>query len=234
LLLKLNSITVHYDTAEAVKEVTLEMEEGHVLSIIGANGAGKSTILAAICGRVPLTSGEIWFNDKRINGMATHNIAKLGLTQIPEGGGLFPYISVMGNLMLGAYLRKDKAEINRDLDKIFEYFPFLKKRRNQKAGTLSGGEQQMLSIGRALMTKPKLLLMDEPSLGLSPLIIKNLANVILEINKSGISILLVEQNASLVMKVADRGYVLEVGKIVLEGNLKELMNNKLVQRAFLG
>lgn len=234
MLLKLNLVTVHYETAEAVRDVSLEMDEGQVLSIIGANGAGKSTILKAVCGRVPLTAGEIWFKDKRIDGMATHNIVKIGVTQIPEGGGLFPYISVLGNLTLGAYLRKDKDGINRDLSKIFGYFPFLWERRNQKAGTLSGGEQQMLSIGRALMARPKLLLMDEPSLGLSPLIIKNLAKVISEINKTGLSILLVEQNAGLVTQVANKGYVLEVGKIVLEGNIKELMGNKLVQRAFLG
>jgi branched-chain amino acid transport system ATP-binding protein len=234
MLLNLKDITVHYGTAEAVKGVTVEVAEESVVSIIGANGAGKSTILKAISGLLPLTSGEIWFRDKRIDGMATHNIVNLGLIQIPEGRRLFPYMSVLANLRLGAYLRKDKAAISRDLDEIFKRFPILWERRDQQAGTLSGGEQQMLAIGRALMARPKLLLMDEPSLGLSPLIVEEIANVVRDINKGGVSILLVEQNAGLVTQVTERGYVLEVGKVVLEGNLRELMSNKLVQRAFIG
>ena len=234
MLLSLKDVTVHYGTAEAVKGVTLEVAEGSVVSVIGANGAGKSTILKAISGLIPLNSGEIWFRDKRIDGMATHNIVNLGLVQIPEGRRLFPYMSVLANLRLGAYLRKDKTSINRDLDEIFERFPVLYERRNQKAGTLSGGEQQMLAIGRGLMARPRLILMDEPSLGLAPVVIEELANVIRDINKSGISVLLVEQNAGLVTQVTDRGYVLEVGKVVLQGNIKELMANRLVQRAFIG
>ena len=234
MLLNLKDITVHYGTAEAVRGVTVEVAEGSVVSVIGANGAGKSTILKAISGLMPLTSGEIWFQDKRIDGMAAHNIVDLGLVQVPEGRRLFPYMSVLGNLRLGAYLRKDKASINRDLDEISKRFPVLRERRNQQAGTLSGGEQQMLAIGRALMARPKLLLMDEPSLGLSPILVEEIANVIRDINKSGVSILLVEQNAGLVTQVTDKGYVLEVGKVVLEGNIKELMADKLVQRAFLG
>jgi branched-chain amino acid transport system ATP-binding protein len=234
MLLKLNKVTVHYGTAEAVKDITIGLEEGSVVSVIGANGAGKSTILKVISGLVPLFSGEIEFLDKAISGMPTDKIVSLGIAHVPEGRNLFPYMSVMANIRLGAYLRKDKAGITADLERVFTLFPRLKERGNQKAGSLSGGEQQMLAIGRALMAKPRLLMMDEPSLGLAPLVIDLVANVIIDIHKSGISVLLVEQNAGLVTQVADKGYVLEVGKVVLEGNIEELMSNQLVQRAFLG
>jgi branched-chain amino acid transport system ATP-binding protein len=234
MLLKLKEVTVHYGTAEAVRGVTIDVTEGSVVSIIGANGAGKSTIMKAISGLTPITGGEIWFQGTRIDGMATHNIVNRGIVQVPEGRSLFPYMSVLNNLELGAFLRKDKDDINRALEETFKSFPVLAMRRNQQAGTLSGGEQQMLAIGRGLMAKPKLLLLDEPSLGLSPILIEEIAKVIKDIHSSGISVLLVEQNAGLVTQVTDRGYVLEVGKVVLEGNLKELMSNKLVQRAFLG
>ena len=234
MLLKLKDVTVHYGTAEAIKGVTLEVAEGSVTSIIGANGAGKSTILKAVSGLVSLTSGEIWFYDKRIGGMAAHNIVALGVVQVPEGRRLFPHMSVLANLRMGAYLRRDKTSINRDLTDIFKLFPILWERRNQQARTLSGGEQQMVAIGRALMAKPKLLLMDEPSLGLAPLVIEGLTNTIKHINKDGISVLLVEQNAGLVTSVSERAYVLEVGKVVLEGNIKELIASEHVHRAFLG
>jgi branched-chain amino acid transport system ATP-binding protein len=234
MLISLRDVTVHYGTAEAVKGVTVEVLEESVVSIIGANGAGKSTVLKAISGLVPLTSGEIWFQGKRIDGMPTHEIVNLGITQVPEGRRLFPYMSVLANLRLGAYLRRDKTGVESDLDTIFKLFPRLKERRSQKAGSLSGGEQQMLAIGRGLMARPKLLLLDEPSLGLAPIIIEELASVIRDINKTGISVLLVEQNAGLVTQVTNRGYVLEVGKVVLEGDIKELMASDLVQRAFLG
>jgi branched-chain amino acid transport system ATP-binding protein len=234
MLLKLNNVTVHYGTAEAVKDITIVLEEGAVVSVIGSNGAGKSTILKAISGLIPLYSGKIEFLGKEINGMPADKIVGLGIAHVPEGRDLFPYMSVMANIRLGAYLRKDKEGITAALEKVFTLFPLLKERSNQKAGSLSGGEQQMLAIGRALMAKPRLLMMDEPSLGLAPLVIDLLADVISDINKSGISVLLVEQNAGLVTQVADRGYVLEVGKVVLEGNIKELMSNQLVQRAFLG
>jgi branched-chain amino acid transport system ATP-binding protein len=234
MLLNLKDVSVHYGTAEAVRGITIEVAEASVVSVIGANGAGKSTILKAISGLVPITSGEIWFGDKRIDGMATHKIVNLGIAHVLEGRRLFPYMSVLANLRLGAYLRKDKTSIDRDLDGIFKRFPVLRDRRNQQAGTLSGGEQQMLAISRALMARPKLLLMDEPSLGLAPLVIEELANVIKVINETGISVLLVEQNAGLVAQVSDRGYVLEVGKVVLEGETRELMANDLVRRAFLG
>jgi branched-chain amino acid transport system ATP-binding protein len=234
MLLKLSNVTVRFGTAEAVKDVTIEVAEESVVSVIGANGAGKSTILNAISGLVPLTSGEIWFGDKRIDGMATHAIMNLGITYVLEGRRLFPNMSVLANLRLGAYLRKDRINIDRDLDGIFKRFPILGDRRNQQAGTLSGGEQQMIAISRALMARPKLLLMDEPTLGLGPLVIEELVNVIKVINETGISILLVEQNAGLVNQVSDRGYVLEVGKVVLEGETRELMANDLVRKAFLG
>jgi branched-chain amino acid transport system ATP-binding protein len=234
MLLSLNNVTVHYGTAEAIKDVTIMLGEGTVVSVIGANGAGKSTLLKAISGLVPLYSGEIEFLDKKINGMPVDKIVGLGLVHAPEGRRLFPYMSVMGNIRLGAYLRKDKPGIKTDLEKVFGLFPRLKERGNQKAGSLSGGEQQMLTIGRALMARPRLLMMDEPSLGLAPLIIDQLATVIRDINGSGISVLLVEQNAGLVTKVSEKCYVIEVGKVVLEGDTKELMANDSVRRAFLG
>jgi branched-chain amino acid transport system ATP-binding protein len=234
MLLDLKDVRVHYGKAEAIKGVTIEVAEGTVVGNIGANGAGKSTILKAVSGFIPITSGEIWFMGKRIDRMTPHNIVRLGVVHIPEGRRLFPYMSVLANLQIGAYLRKDKSSVKKDLDQIFERFPRLLERRNQQASTLSGGEQQMLAIGRGLMAKPRLLLLDEPSLGLAPLVVKELATIIGDINKSGIGVLLVEQNAGLVTEVADRGYVLEVGKVVLEGNMKEIINNEIVQRAFLG
>jgi len=234
MLLSLKDVSVRYGTARAVNSVTIEVPDGTVTSVIGANGAGKSTILKAIAAQVPLNGGSIWFQDKRIDGMTTHNIVRCGLTLIPEGGGLFPYISVLSNLKLGAFLRTDKAGIAADLESVFEHFPVLRERQKQRAATLSGGERQMVAIGRALMAKPKLLLMDEPSVGLSPLMVDEVGKVINDISSAGISILLVEQNAGLVSRVSEKGYVLEVGEVVLEGNIKELMDNKLVQRAFMG
>jgi branched-chain amino acid transport system ATP-binding protein len=232
--LELKGVTVHYGTAEAVRGVNIQVTVGSVVSIIGANGAGKSTIMKAISGLAPISGGEIWFGGERIDGKAAHEIVGLGIVQVPEGRSLFPYLSVLVNLKLGAFLRKDNRGVNADLDMVFERFPVLARRRNQHAGTLSGGEQQLLAIGRALMAKPKLLLLDEPSLGLSPLLVEEIARVITDIHKSAIGVLLVEQNAGLVTRVTDKGYVLEVGRVVLEGNLKELMDNQLVQEAFLG
>jgi len=234
VLLELIDVTIHYDTAEAVSGVSLVVEEGSVVGIIGSNGAGKSTLLRAISGLVRPTSGDILFDGKRINDLKPHEIVKLGVVQVPEDHRHFPHMSVMANLRLGAYLRKDKVEVQADLDNIFEHFPKLKARRNQKAGTLSGGELEMLVIGRGLMAKPRLLLLDEPSLGLSPIIIDELGQVIADINRQGVTVLLVEQNAGLVTEVTNRGYVLEVGKVVLEGNINELMSNQSVQRAFIG
>jgi branched-chain amino acid transport system ATP-binding protein len=234
VLLTLKDTKVHYGKAEAVKGVTIEVAEGSVTGLIGNNGAGKSTLLKAISGLLPISAGEVWFQHKRIDGMESHDIVRLGVVQIPEGRRLFSYLSVFDNVNIGAYLRKDRAGVKQDLEKIWLRFPRLWERRSQRAGTLSGGEQQMLAIGRALMAKPKLLLMDEPSLGLAPLVVEELASIITNINKEGITMLLVEQNAGLTSELTDSVYVLEVGKVVLEGNIRELMTNEVVRRAFLG
>jgi branched-chain amino acid transport system ATP-binding protein len=234
MLLEVKNITVHYGKSLAIEDISLEVAEGSIVSIIGANGAGKSTILKALSGLVPLTSGEIWFLGQRIDGMGTTGIVKLGIVQIPEGRWLFPYLTVLTNLKLGASLRKDKEGINKDLEGVFERFPRLKERRNQQAGTLSGGEQQMLAIGRGLMAKPRLLLMDEPSLGLAPIVIEELGEVIKDINQGGVSVLLVEQNVSLALGIANRGYALQTGRVVLEGDIEEFRSAEAVKRAYLG
>lgn len=234
MILKLSDVTVYYETAKAVENISMTVGDGAVVSVIGANGAGKSTILKAISGLVSLRSGRIEFIGKSINHLPIHQIVDLGIAYVPEGKKLFPYMTVIENIRLGAYLRKDKSEIAADLEQVFNLFPRLRERINQKAGSLSGGEQQMLAIGRALMSRPKLLMMDEPSLGLAPIVIDLLADVINNINKSGISILLVEQNANLVAKVAQNCYVIETGSVVLEGDIKKLMCDDSVRRAFLG
>lgn len=234
MLLSAKQITVHYGKSLALDNVSLEMEEGSVVTIIGANGAGKSTILRTVSGLMPLSSGEIWFLGTRIDSLTTTDIVKLGIVHIPEGRRLFPHLSVLNNLKLGASLRKDVDGISSDLEDIYKRFPILWNRRNQHAGTLSGGEQQMLAIARGLMAKPKLLLMDEPSLGLSPIVIDELARVIDNINKQGVSVLLVEQNIPLALRVADRGYALQVGRIVLEGDIEEFKSTETVKRAYLG
>jgi branched-chain amino acid transport system ATP-binding protein len=234
MLLEVKNITVHYGKSLAIQDVSLEVVEGSVVSIIGANGAGKSTILRTISGLTPLTSGEIWFLNQRIDGMSTTEIVKMGVVQIPEGRQLFPYLTVLSNLKMGASLRKDKDGINKDLEEVYKLFPILRDRRNQNAGTLSGGEQQMLAIGRGLMAKPRLLLMDEPSLGLAPIVVERLGEVIKDINSRGVSILLVEQNIYLALGVAAKGYALQVGKVVLEGDIDDIKSSYVVQRAYLG
>jgi branched-chain amino acid transport system ATP-binding protein len=234
MLLSAKKITVHYGKSLALDNVSLEMEEGSVVTIIGANGAGKSTILRAVSGLMPLSSGEIWLLGKRIDGLTTTDIVKLGIVHIPEGRRLFPHLSVLSNLKLGASLRNDVDGISSDLEDIYNRFPILQDRRRQHAGTLSGGEQQMLAIARGLMARPKLLLMDEPSLGLSPKVIDELARVIEDINKQGVSVLLVEQNIPLALRVADKGYALQVGRIVLEGDIEEFRSTETVKRAYLG
>ena len=232
--LRVDRIIVKYGKATAVDEISLEVSEGEVVTIIGANGAGKSTILKALSGLIPLASGEIHFAGQRIDGSKPYEIVKLGLAHVPEGRKLFPFLPVMSNLKLGASLRKDKEGIKKDLGEVFDHFPILRERRNQNAGTLSGGEQQMLAIGRGLMANPKLLLLDEPSLGLAPIVVSQLVPVIRNINKKGMSVLLVEQNIALALGVADRGYALRVGKVVLEGNIEEFKANNIVKRAYLG
>jgi branched-chain amino acid transport system ATP-binding protein len=232
--LKLSEVKVHYGKAEAIKGITLEVAEGSITGLIGANGAGKSTILKAISGLLPITSGEIWLQNNRIDAIPGHKIVQLGVVQIPERRRLFPYMSVIQNMRIGAYLRDDKIGIKKDIEKNFQRFPRLQERQNQRAETLSGGEQQMLAIARALMAKPKLLLLDEPSLGLAPIVVDTLADVIKEISREGIDVLLVEQNAGLAFNLADLLYVLEVGQIILAGKTHEIMNDEKVRKAFLG
>lgn len=227
-------MTVHYGKSTAVQDVSLEVAEGAVVSIIGANGAGKSTILRALSGLTPLTSGEIRFMGNRVDERETTDIVKLGISLVPEGRQLFPYLSVLSNLKLGASLRRDKNEIDDSLQEVYKLFPRLQERRNQKAGTLSGGEQQMLAIGRGLMAKPKLLCMDEPSLGLAPILVEQMGKTIKDINRRGTSVLLVEQNVHLALEVANRGYALHVGRVVLEGDIEEMKSSDIVKRAYLG
>ena len=234
MLLEIRNLTVHYGKSMAIQEVSLGVVEGAVVSIIGANGAGKSTILRALSGLVPSSSGEVWFRGNRIDGKETTEIVRLGISLVPEGRQLFPYLSVLSNLRLGASLRKDKDEINQSLEEVYKLFPRLQERRNQKAGTLSGGEQQMLAIGRGLMAKPKLLCMDEPSLGLAPILVEQLGEVIRDINKRGASVLLVEQNVHLALGVASRAYALQVGRVVLEGDIETMKSSDIVKRAYLG
>jgi len=234
MLLEVKNITVHYGKSMALDDVSTEVAEGSIVSIIGANGAGKSTVLRALTGLVPLRSGEIYFQGQKISGMQTSDVVRMGIVLVPEGRQLFPYLSVLNNLKLGATLRKDKDEINKSLDYVYKLFPRLRERLNQDAGTLSGGEQQMLAIGRGLMASPRLLCMDEPSLGLAPIVVEQLGEVIKDINQKGVSVLLVEQNVNLALGVASRGYVLQVGKVVLEGDIQSIKTNEIVKKAYLG
>jgi branched-chain amino acid transport system ATP-binding protein len=234
MLLEIKEMTVYYGKSMAIQDVTLGVAEGTVVSIIGANGAGKSTILRALSGLVATASGEIRFKGNRIDGRETTEIVRLGISLVPEGRQLFPYLSVLSNLKLGATLRKDKEGISRSLEEVYKLFPRLEERRNQKAGTLSGGEQQMLAIGRGLMARPKLMCMDEPSLGLAPIVIEQLAEVIKDINQRGMSVLLVEQNVQLALGVASRGYALQVGRVVLEGDIETMKSSDIVKKAYLG
>lgn len=233
-MLSLRNLVVHYDGVEALKDISIDVEAGSITSLIGANGAGKSTCLRAISGLASPTSGEISFEGKRIDGMSPEKIVGLGIGHVPEGKRLFLEMSVFDNLMTGAFLRRDKDGIERDLERIYEYFPVLRKARNRQASNLSGGEQQMLAIGRGLMSNPKLLLLDEPSLGLSPILTREVGSIIERIAEQGVSILLIEQNASVALKLASKGYVLETGRIVLGGDNKELQNNDHVKAAYLG
>ena len=234
MLLELRNVRVHYEWVEALKGVSMSVEEGEVVTLIGANGAGKSTTMRAISGTKSLTAGEVWYQGHRVDGQPPQRIVAMGIAQVPEGRRVFPFMTVLENLQLGAYTRNDRKQINADLDEIYTHFPVLKDRRRQAAGSLSGGEQQMVAIGRALMSKPKLLLMDEPTLGLSPLLVQETGRIIQHINSLGVSIMLVEQNARMALKLARRGYVLETGNVVLEGQCQELLANEQVKRAYLG
>jgi branched-chain amino acid transport system ATP-binding protein len=234
MLLKIKDLVVSYDGAEAVKGVTINVEEGSITTFIGANGAGKSSILRSVSGLKKISSGEIWFRGSRIDGMKAHKIVQLGVGHVPEGRRVFGLMTVMHNLMVGAYLQKDKKKIAENLEKIFHHFPRLEERSSQLAKTLSGGEQQMLSMGRALMGSPKVLLLDEPSLGLAPLMVNEIGKIIADIRNEGLSVVLVEQNASMALKLADSACVLETGSVVLEGNAKELAATDYIRKAYLG
>ncbi|BCZ47441.1 ABC transporter ATP-binding protein [Clostridium gelidum] len=233
-MLKVNNINVSYGAIHAIHDLSLEVNDGEIVTLIGANGAGKTSTLRAISGLTPIKSGEIIYNDKVISTLGAHKIVAHGLSQVPEGRRIFGDQTVEENLLLGAYLRKNKSEIKESMEEVFNSFPRIMERRKQLAGTLSGGEQQMLAIGRALMAKPKLLLLDEPSMGLAPIIVEEIFEIIKKIRNSGTTILLVEQNANAALQIADRGYVLETGSVVIEGLAKNLLNDDSVRRAYLG
>ena len=233
-MLNLKNVTVCYHKVSAIRNIDMDVDEGTIVTLIGANGAGKSTTLRAISGLNHPTPGEIWFQGKRIDKLPPEKINKAGIAQVPEGRRVFPQMTVKENLMMGAFLRNDTAGIERDMKMVFHHFPVLKERQKQTGGTLSGGEQQMLAMGRALMSNPKLLLMDEPSLGLSPIMCQEIAKIIKDIHAEGRTIVLVEQNARLALALAEKGYVLETGDIVLEGPAKDLRENDEVKKAYLG
>lgn len=233
-MLKVENLKVRYGMIEAIKGISFEVRDGEIVTLIGANGAGKTTTMHAISGLLKPASGSITLDDRDLIHMPPHKIVSLGLAQVPEGRRVFAQQTVEENLILGAYTRKDKAGIAEDMEKVFGLFPRLKERRTQAAGTLSGGEQQMLAMGRALMAKPKIVLMDEPSMGLSPLLVKEIFHIIEDINKQGTTVLLVEQNARMALAIADRAYVLETGKITLEGTGAELASDERVRKAYLG
>jgi len=233
-MLEVKNIVVQYGGVQAVKGVSIDVEAGSLTTLIGANGAGKTTCLKAISGLVPLSSGEIWFEDKRIDGMPPEEIVKLGIAHVPEGKRLFPSMTVFDNLMVGAFLRKDGAGIKQDLERVLEYFPILRDRLRQQAKNLSGGEQQMLAFGRGLLSRPKLLILDEPSLGLAPLLVQAMGGHIKRVVKDGYSVILVEQNASLALSLAAKAYILETGVVALEGEAKELEIDEHVKKFYLG
>jgi branched-chain amino acid transport system ATP-binding protein len=234
MLLNIEKINVHYGVIQALKEVSFHLEEGEIVTLIGANGAGKSTSLNTISGLLHPTSGKIMFKDEDVTNTSPQEIVGKGVIQVPEGRHIFPSMSVWENLEMGAYSQKDRNRIRQNMDRVFELFPRLKERRNQPGGTLSGGEQQMLAIARGLMADPKVLLLDEPSMGLAPILVEQIFDIIREINDSGTSILLVEQNALMALSIADRGYALDSGKVVLEGDADDLLANEMIINAYLG
>jgi branched-chain amino acid transport system ATP-binding protein len=234
MILALNSVTVSYGKVVAIRDVSLRVEKGSIVALIGANGVGKSTILKAISGLEPCVSGQIIFEGRDISRLSPQGIVRLGISHVPEGRRLFPSMTVRENLLMGSYLRKWDAQTKKDLDTVFYYFPVLKARMKQRAGSLSGGEQQMLAMGRALMSSPKLLMLDEPSTGLSPIMSKTIIEIVKSINEQKVSILLVEQNANLALTIAHTGYVLETGNVVLHGSSAELLKDERVRSAYLG
>jgi branched-chain amino acid transport system ATP-binding protein len=233
-LLEVNDVHTYYGNIHALKGITIRVEEGEVVTLIGSNGAGKSTTLKTISGLLKPRRGNIKFQERRLDQMAPENIVSIGVAQAPEGRRIFSRMTVMENLEMGAYARTDRAAVKRDIERVFDLFPRLRERRGQKGGTMSGGEQQMLAIGRALMSDPKVLLLDEPSMGLSPLLVETIFRVVEDINKQGTTILLVEQNALLALQVANRGYVLQTGAIVMEDTGQNLLKSELVRKAYLG
>jgi branched-chain amino acid transport system ATP-binding protein len=233
-MLKIDNLVVAYGGIEALKGISLEVEEGKIITLIGANGAGKSTTLRSIMGLVKPKHGTITYMGKNLLEMKTQNMVSHGITLVPEGRRIFPNLSVLENLKVGAFARNDEKGIKEDMEMVYDLFPILKKRTWQVAGTLSGGEQQMLAVGRALMSRPKLMMMDEPSLGLAPLIVKEIFNIIKEVNKQGVTILLIEQNANAALHIADTGYVMETGLITMKGTGEELLANPDVKKAYLG
>lgn len=233
-MLKLDNINLYYGGIHALKDLSLEVKKGEIVTLIGANGAGKTSTLRAISGLEPIKSGTITYKDSNLKKVPSHKIVSLGLSHVPEGRKIFANLTVKENLELGAYLKKNKSEVKSDMEMVFSKFPRLKERKKQIAGTLSGGEQQMLAIGRALMNRPEMLILDEPSMGLAPLVVKDIFDTIVEINKSGTTILLVEQNANMALSIANRAYVLETGKIVLSGKASDLLNDESIKSAYLG
>lgn len=233
-MLEIKDLEVHYGVIKAIKGISFEVNQGEVIALIGANGAGKTTILHTVTGLINGTAGKITFNDTDITKMPAHKIVSLGMAHVPEGRRVFSQLTVLQNLKMGAYTRKEKKEIEDTLQMVYKRFPRLEERKNQVAGTLSGGEQQMLAMGRALMSHPKIILMDEPSMGLSPIFVEEIFSIIRDISASGTTVLLVEQNAKKALSIANRAYVLETGKIALEGNADLLMNNESVKKAYLG
>jgi branched-chain amino acid transport system ATP-binding protein len=234
MLLNLANIVIHYQKVAAVQGISIALEDGQLVTLIGSNGAGKSTTLRTISGLVRPSAGEIWFDGQRIEGLSPDKILKLGIAHVPEGRRVFPGLSVLENLYTGAFVRSDREGIKRDLENVFDHFPVLKARSKQVAKTMSGGEQQMLAIGRALMSNPRLLMLDEPSLGLAPLVVQEIARILTQVNRKGVSVILVEQNAELALNLAHYGYVLETGRIALHGEASELKDNDHVRKAYLG
>lgn len=233
-MLKIKDLEVYYGMIQAIKGVSFDVNEGEVIALIGANGAGKTTILHTITGLINAQKGSVWFEGKDITKVPAHKIVSMGMAHVPEGRRVFANLTVLQNLKMGAYTRKDKTEIEQTLDSIYKRFPRLMERQNQLAGTLSGGEQQMLAMGRALMSHPKIILMDEPSMGLSPIFVNEIFDIIKSVSASGTTVLLVEQNAKKALSIADRAYVLETGKIVLSGKASDLLNNDSIKKAYLG
>ncbi|MBP2634779.1 MAG: livF 7 [Firmicutes bacterium] len=233
-MLKVDNINVYYGAIHALKGISVEVNQGEIVTLIGANGAGKSTTLRTISGLLKPKTGQILFEGQNIAGTAAQNIVKLGISQVPEGRRVFAHMTVLENLDLGAYLRSDSKEIKADMDKVFSRFPRLAERRSQLAGTLSGGEQQMLAMGRALMSRPRILLLDEPSMGLAPLLVKEIFSIVKDINETGTTILLVEQNAHMALSIANKAYVLETGRVTLSGDAKELAASEEIRKAYLG